>query len=102
MRGDVDEDTAPVGGGLDRVLLGGNQVTDALFCPRVAVSGVGDRSLGAQVVARVLVACERADHLGVFEGSGVLGQAGGEGVCRVAEQADHEVVVDLEARQGGA
>ena len=98
VRGDVDEDAAPIGGGLDRVLLGGNQVADALFRPRVAVSGVGDRSLGAQVVARVLVARERADHLGVFEGSDVLGQAGGEGTRRVAEQADHEV----EARQGGA
>lgn len=102
MRGDVDEDAASVGGGLDRVLLGGNQVADALFCPRVAVGGVGDRSLGAQVVARVLVARERADHLRVFEGGHVLGQAGGEGTGRVAEQADHEVVSDLEARQGGA
>ena len=102
VRGDVDEDAAPIGGGLDCVLLGGNQVADTLFRPRVAVSGVGNRSLGTQVIARVLVARERADHLRVFEGGDVLGQAGGEGAGRVAEQADHEVVTDLEARQGGA
>ena len=102
VRGDVDEDASTVGGGLDRVLLGGNQVADALFCPRVTVGGVGDRSLGAQVVARVLVARERADHLRVLEGCHVLGQAGGEGAGRVAEQANDDVVADLEARQGGA
>ena len=102
VRGDVDEHAASVGGGLDRVLLGGNQVADALFGPRVAVGGVGDRSLGAQVIAGVLVARERADHLRVFEGGNVLGQAGGEGTGRVAEQADLEVVTDLETRQGGA
>ena len=102
VRGDVDEDAAPVGGGFDRVLLGGNQVADALFGPRVAVGGVGDRRLGAQVIARVLVARERADHLRVFEGGDVLGKAGGESAGRVAEQADDEVVADLEVRQGDA
>ena len=102
VRGNVDEHAASVGGGLNRVLLGGNQVADALFRPGVTVGRVGDRSLGAQVVARVLVARKRADHLRVFEGCHVLGQAGGEGVSRVAEQTDHEVVSDLEARQGGA
>ena len=102
MRGDVDEDAASVGGGLDRVLLGGDEVPDALFGPRVAVGGVGDRSFGLQVVAGVLVTRERTDHLRVFEGGDVLGQAGGECAGRVAEQADDEVVADLETRQGGA
>ena len=55
-----------------------------------------------QVVARVLVACERTDHLGVFEGRHVLGQAGSEGGGGVAEEADDELIADIEARQGTA
>ena len=46
VRGHVDEEAASVGGGLDCVLLGGDEVTDALFGPGVAVVRVGGDRVG--------------------------------------------------------
>jgi hypothetical protein len=98
----INENTVSVGGCFDGVLLDGDEIADALFRPRVTVCRVRFVRLRDQVVACVLVSRERADHLGVFEGGDVLAQAGGEGGGGVAEEADDELIVDLEARQGTA
>ena len=102
MGRNINGNTVPLGGCLDGVLLDGDEVTDALFGPRVTVCPVRFVRLRDQVVASVLVTCQRADHLGVFEGRDVLGQAGSEGGGGVAEEADDELIADIEARQGGA
>ena len=102
MGWNINENTVSVGGCFDGVLLDGDEIADALFRPRVTVCRVRFVRLRDQVVACVLVSRERADHLGVFEGGDVLAQAGGEGGGGVAEEADDELVTDLEARQGTA
>ena len=98
----INVNTVPLGGCLDGVLLDGDEVTDALFRPRVSVCGVRFVRLRDQVVARVLVSCERTDHLRVFEGRDVFGQAGSEGGGGVAEEADDELIADIEVRQDRA
>lgn len=58
--------------------------------------------VGAQIVASVLVARERANDSRIFERGHVFTEAGCERGCRVTEQADDELVANIEARQRGA
>ena len=58
--------------------------------------------VGEQVVAGVLVARERANDGGVFERCRIVTEAGRKRGCGVTEQADDELVANVEARQRGA
>ena len=99
--GNIDEDAVPLGDRFHGVLLDGNKVPNTLFRPRITIAGVGFVRVDAQVVAGVLVARECTNDRGVLECSHVLPKAGRERVGRVTEQADDELVVDVEARQRG-
>ena len=98
----VNEDTMSVGGRFDGVLLDGDEVANTLFRPRVTVAGVGLVRVGAQIIASVLVARERANDSRIFERGHVFTEAGCKRGCGVTEQADDELVTDIEARQRGA
>ena len=95
----VNEDTMSVGGRFDGVLLDGDEVANTLFRPRVTVAGVGLVRVGTQIVASVLVTRERANDSGIFERGHVFTEAGCERGCGVTEQADDELVANIEARQ---
>ena len=96
--GQVDENAVPLRCGFDGILLGGKQVPHALLRPGISVARVGLGGL-RQVGTRVLVAGQSADDDRVLQGAHVLVEAGGERRGGMDEQANDQLVANLEVGQ---